>query len=107
MMPLSFLIPFIPSHTFRQPMSLPPQYSAHRISGTAEARHTLELYLDYVCPFSAKLWNQVYHHVLPWLEKEHPGQVQVHTWGPRSSPDLFSFFVRLFQIRPCTRGNSV
>ncbi|KAF9278779.1 hypothetical protein BGZ68_008351 [Mortierella alpina] len=72
-------------------MSLPPQYSAHRISGTAEARHTLELYLDYVCPFSAKLWNQVYHHVLPWLEKDHPGQVQIilrnqiQPWHPSST----------------------
>ncbi|KAF9573295.1 hypothetical protein EC968_008835 [Mortierella alpina] len=59
--------------------------------GTAEARHTLELYLDYVCPFSAKLWDQVYHNVLPWLEKEHPGQVQIilrnqiQPWHPSST----------------------
>ncbi|KAG0205853.1 hypothetical protein BGX28_002588 [Mortierella sp. GBA30] len=75
----------------RQKMSLPPQYRAHRIGGSTEARHTLELYLDYVCPFSAKLWNQVFHHVLPWLEKEHPGQIQIilrnqiQPWHPAST----------------------
>jgi len=58
-------------------MSLPPQYSGHRIAGSPGARHTLELYLDYVCPFSAKLWNQVFNHVLPWLVQEHPDLVQV------------------------------
>ncbi|KAF9350122.1 hypothetical protein BGX34_001387, partial [Mortierella sp. NVP85] len=57
-------------------MSLPPQYSGHRIAGSPGARHTLELYLDYVCPFSAKLWNQVFNHVLPWLAQEHPDLVQ-------------------------------
>ncbi|KAG0369960.1 hypothetical protein BC939DRAFT_484003 [Gamsiella multidivaricata] len=72
-------------------MSLPPQYSGHRIAGTADARHTLELYLDYVCPFSAKIWDQVYNHVLPWLEKEHPGHFQVivrnqiQPWHPAST----------------------
>ncbi|KAF9124096.1 hypothetical protein BGW39_008439 [Mortierella sp. 14UC] len=72
-------------------MSLPPQYSGHRISGKADAQHTLELYLDYVCPFSAKIWKQVYEHVLPWLEKSHPGQVQVifrnqiQPWHPSST----------------------
>lgn len=58
-------------------MSLPPKYSGHCIAGTSSAEHTLELYLDYVCPFSAKIWKQVYHHVVPWLEQEHPGKVQV------------------------------
>ncbi|KAK3841853.1 MAG: hypothetical protein J3R72DRAFT_149524 [Linnemannia gamsii] len=72
-------------------MSLPPQFSGHRISGNANAKHTLELYLDYVCPFSAKIWKQVYEHVLPWLEKTHPGQVQVifrnqiQPWHPSST----------------------
>ncbi|KAG0235059.1 hypothetical protein BGW42_005852 [Actinomortierella wolfii] len=57
-------------------MALPPQYAGHRISGTAASPHTLELYLDYVCPFSAKIWNQVFNHVLPWVEKEYPGRLQ-------------------------------
>ncbi|KAG0033474.1 hypothetical protein BGZ82_006090 [Podila clonocystis] len=72
-------------------MSLPPKYSGHRIAGVSAAEHTLELYLDYVCPFSAKIWNQVYHHVVPWLEQEHPGKVQVivrnqiQPWHPSST----------------------
>lgn len=67
-------------------MSLPPKYSGHRIAGNSQAEHTLELYLDYVCPFSAKIWKQVYHHVVPWLEQEHPGKVQVGTNPPYSPP---------------------
>ncbi|KAG0071625.1 hypothetical protein BGZ89_010027 [Linnemannia elongata] len=72
-------------------MSLPPQFSGHRISGKADSKHTLELYLDYVCPFSAKIWKQVYENVLPWLEQQHPGQVQVifrnqiQPWHPSST----------------------
>ncbi|KAG0288269.1 hypothetical protein BGZ96_007947 [Linnemannia gamsii] len=72
-------------------MSLPPQFSGHRISGKADAKHTLELYLDYVCPFSAKIWKQVYENVLPFLEKEYSGQVQVifrnqiQPWHPSST----------------------
>ncbi|KAG0013943.1 hypothetical protein BGZ81_000757 [Podila clonocystis] len=72
-------------------MSLPPQFSGHRIAGASSAEHTLELYLDYVCPFSAKIWKQVYHHVVPWLEQEHPGKVQVivrnqiQPWHPSST----------------------
>ncbi|KAG0311071.1 hypothetical protein BGZ99_010406 [Dissophora globulifera] len=72
-------------------MALPPQYAGHRLSGAADAPHSLEFYLDYVCPFSAKIWNQVYNHVLPWLEKEHPGRVQVifrnqiQPWHPAST----------------------
>ncbi|KAF9972916.1 hypothetical protein BGZ73_003888 [Actinomortierella ambigua] len=72
-------------------MALPPQYSGHRISGTAASPHTIELYLDYVCPFSAKIWNQVYNHVLPWVEKNHPGRLQVivrnqiQPWHPTST----------------------
>ncbi|KAG0227373.1 hypothetical protein BGW41_003846 [Actinomortierella wolfii] len=72
-------------------MALPPQYAGHRISGTAASPHTLELYLDYVCPFSAKIWNQVFNHVLPWVEKEYPGRLQVivrnqiQPWHPTST----------------------
>ncbi|KAG0082080.1 hypothetical protein BGZ93_010757 [Podila epicladia] len=72
-------------------MSLPPKYSGHCLTGTSLAEHTLELYLDYVCPFSARIWKQVYHHVVPWLEQEHPGKVQVivrnqiQPWHPSST----------------------
>ncbi|KAF9431237.1 hypothetical protein BGZ94_005600 [Podila epigama] len=72
-------------------MSLPPKYSGHRIAGKSSAEHTLELYLDYVCPFSAKIWKQVYHNVVPWLEENHSGKVQiifrhqVQPWHPTST----------------------
>ncbi|KAK4196930.1 hypothetical protein QBC40DRAFT_286358 [Triangularia verruculosa] len=46
-------------------MALPPKFKAHRLtfddpsslSTTAfEPKHTIEIFLDYVCPFSASLF---------------------------------------------------
>ena len=37
-------------------MALAPKFTGQRLafgSGTGEALHTIELYLDYVCPYSA------------------------------------------------------
>ncbi|KAG0329720.1 hypothetical protein BG004_002272 [Podila humilis] len=73
-------------------MSLPPQFSGHRISGSSTAHHTLELYLDYVCPFSAKIWKQIHHYVAPWLEQEHPGKVQAALAVERLDPSQFASF---------------
>ncbi|KAI8092873.1 thioredoxin-like protein [Halteromyces radiatus] len=56
-------------------MALSPLYIGHRL-GAASAPHTLEVYLDYVCPFSAKIYKSLRTQVLPWLEKEHPNKVQ-------------------------------
>ncbi|KAJ2804269.1 hypothetical protein H4R21_001703 [Coemansia helicoidea] len=36
-------------------MALAPAYAAHRLA--AGSAHTLEVYLDYACPFSARLWR--------------------------------------------------
>jgi len=44
-------------------MALPPHLSFLRI-GSPDAAHTLELWLDYVCPFSAKLFRNA---VAPFL----------------------------------------
>ncbi|KAK0753817.1 hypothetical protein B0T18DRAFT_313230 [Schizothecium vesticola] len=56
-------------------MALPPKFAGHRLifPGLATSTtlstpsHTLELYLDYVCPYSAKLFQTLYHTVLPAL----------------------------------------
>ncbi|KAI8332573.1 thioredoxin-like protein [Chlamydoabsidia padenii] len=56
-------------------MALSPQFIGHRL-GASTAPHTLEVYLDYVCPFSAKMYKALRTQVLPWLEKNHPNQVQ-------------------------------
>ncbi|KAJ6136916.1 hypothetical protein N7497_012168 [Penicillium chrysogenum] len=43
-------------------MSVPPKYAGLKLLGGApqETQHTLEIFLDYVCPFSAKMFNTFY-----------------------------------------------
>ncbi|KAI9850855.1 MAG: UAA transporter [Thelocarpon superellum] len=47
--------------------------------------------LDYVCPFSKKLFNTVYHDVFPLVEKKYSGKVQfifrqqIQPWHPSST----------------------
>ncbi|KAF2270732.1 hypothetical protein CC78DRAFT_507475 [Lojkania enalia] len=44
-------------------MALPPKFAGQKLVSSAiqpAAVHTLELYLDYVCPFSAKMFKTVY-----------------------------------------------
>ncbi|GAA5855029.1 hypothetical protein JCM8547_002351 [Rhodosporidiobolus lusitaniae] len=50
-------------------MALAPQFATHRL-GSASALHTLEFFLDIVCPFSGKQWKGVREHLLPLLEKD-------------------------------------
>ncbi|GAA5898589.1 hypothetical protein JCM5296_005935 [Sporobolomyces johnsonii] len=44
-----------------------PQFATHRI-GSATASHTLELFLDLVCPFSKKQLNGVRNELIPLIE---------------------------------------
>ncbi|KHC63059.1 hypothetical protein MGE_03381 [Candida albicans P75010] len=50
--------------------------SAKALSGAKTAPHIINLYLDYNCPFSAKLFLKLYNTVIPNLEKTHPGRFQ-------------------------------
>lgn len=47
-------------------MALPPQLRALGI-GEFNAPHSLEMYLDYLCPFSNKQLHGVYEHLLPMI----------------------------------------
>ncbi|GAA5827139.1 hypothetical protein JCM11251_001135 [Rhodosporidiobolus azoricus] len=51
-------------------MSLAPQFSASHRIGSASALHSLEFFLDLVCPFSKKQWAGVREHILPLLERD-------------------------------------
>ncbi|EDU50560.1 Thioredoxin-4 domain containing protein [Pyrenophora tritici-repentis] len=45
-------------------MALAPKFAGQKLASSAispKAVHTLEIYLDYVCPFSAKLFNTIYN----------------------------------------------
>ena len=74
-------------------MAVNPKHISHVYAvGTKAAKiHTLELYLDFVCPFSAKLWERIITDVIPYVEKEKPGQVEfvfrqlVQPWHPSST----------------------
>ncbi|KAI8321517.1 hypothetical protein GQ54DRAFT_261627 [Martensiomyces pterosporus] len=69
-------------------MALAPAYAAHRLlAGNA---HTLEVFLDYTCPFSARMWRTLTGQVLPYLRAEHPSvsvifRHQVQPWHPNST----------------------
>ncbi|KAJ2807466.1 hypothetical protein H4R20_001283 [Coemansia guatemalensis] len=72
-------------------MSLSPLYAAHRLTAGAAANlHTLEVFLDFTCPFSAKLWKTLYRQVVPHVQSLNlPVTIifrhQVQPWHPNST----------------------
>ncbi|KAI9806928.1 MAG: hypothetical protein M1833_002586 [Piccolia ochrophora] len=74
-------------------MALAPKFAGQKLAVgiSPKAIHTLELYLDYVCPFSKKMFNTVYNDVVPLLEKKYSGKVQfifrqqIQPWHPAST----------------------
>ncbi|KAI9891028.1 MAG: hypothetical protein M1814_003379, partial [Vezdaea aestivalis] len=73
-------------------MALAPKFAGHRLAANnIHSVHTIELYLDYVCPFSAKLFKTIYTGVLPLVEKNYAGKVQfifrqqIQPWHPSST----------------------
>jgi hypothetical protein len=69
-------------------MAVPPKFAGQLATLTgAEAKHTIELYLDYVCPFSAKMFKTIQTSVRPLIEKKYsaPGvrlifRQQIQPW---------------------------
>ena len=75
-------------------MALPPKFAGQAIGSSPSLQapfHTVELYLDYVCPFSAKMWKTLSTGVFPTLAQKHPGKVrfllrqQIQPWHPSST----------------------
>ncbi|CAF9904673.1 MAG: hypothetical protein GOMPHAMPRED_002913 [Gomphillus americanus] len=74
-------------------MALPPKFAGQAIvSGPIpQTVHTLELYLDYVCPFSAKMWKTLSDNIFPKLSQQYPSKVrfilrqQIQPWHPSST----------------------
>lgn len=83
-------------------MALPPKFAGHKLnfapppttaSDVPHVTHTLELYLDYACPFSAKIFKNINDVVTP-LVKQNPQwanglsvifRQQVQPWHPSST----------------------
>ncbi|KAJ7098604.1 hypothetical protein B0H15DRAFT_1005059 [Mycena belliarum] len=100
-------------------MALQPTLRSLIIAGTHDAPHTLEIFLDYVCPFSAKISLVIDSVLLPLLgpggkyhgkvkaifrpqvQPWHASSTLVHEAGlavARASPDSFwSFSLALFK----------
>ncbi|PQE22608.1 thioredoxin protein [Rutstroemia sp. NJR-2017a BVV2] len=73
-------------------MALAPRFAGQKFAATnAPTLHTLELYLDYVCPFSAKMFNTVHSSVMPLIKQKYADKVQilfrqqVQPWHPSST----------------------
>jgi hypothetical protein len=73
-------------------MALAPKFGGQKFSAAnAPTLHTLELYLDYVCPYSAKMFNTVYTSVFPLIRQKHSSKVQIifrqqiQPWHPSST----------------------
>ncbi|KAJ2486329.1 hypothetical protein IWW37_005657 [Coemansia sp. RSA 2050] len=76
-------------------MNLDSTYAAHcLLAAEPSEKHTLEVYLDYTCPFSAKLWHTLATKVIPYLTSEEGGgklglsivfRHQVQPWHPAST----------------------
>lgn len=75
-------------------MALPPRYAGLRLpifNSPTQTVHTLELFLDYVCPFSKKLFNTVYTSVYPHITQQYPRNLsiifrpQIQPWHPSST----------------------
>ncbi|ORX63711.1 hypothetical protein DL89DRAFT_327425 [Linderina pennispora] len=71
-------------------MALAPTYAAHRLLPAAAGAHTLEVFLDYTCPFSAKIWRRLTKDVIPYLASAEPKVAvvfrhQVQPWHPAST----------------------
>lgn len=73
-------------------MALNPKFAGQRLAATGlPAIHTLELFLDYVCPFSAKMFHTVHDQVFPIVRSKYPEKVQfifrqqIQPWHPSST----------------------
>ncbi|KAF1981444.1 hypothetical protein K402DRAFT_342380 [Aulographum hederae CBS 113979] len=78
-------------------MALPPKFAGLTIAsggGVPKGVHTLELFLDYVCPFSKKMFNTVHNSVVPLISQKYSNppkavhlliRPQIQPWHPSST----------------------
>ncbi|KKY26487.1 putative thioredoxin-like protein [Phaeomoniella chlamydospora] len=77
-------------------MAVPPKLAGTILPialNKPHAKHTVELYVDYVCPFSAKLFKTIFHTVLPKISNSQHYtnnlqiilRPQIQSWHPTST----------------------
>lgn len=71
---------------------LSPKYGASHVYGKAiKNNNSVQLFLDYDCPFSAKIFSKIHKEVIPQVEKKHPGKFSfvvmnvIQPWHPTST----------------------
>ncbi|GAB7365546.1 hypothetical protein MBLNU230_g6618t1 [Neophaeotheca triangularis] len=71
-------------------MTLNPRFAGQKMGGPPTV-HTLELFLDYVCPFSQKMFTTVHDSTLPLIQTKYANKVQIilrqqiQPWHPSST----------------------
>ncbi|KZZ92258.1 Thioredoxin-like fold protein [Ascosphaera apis ARSEF 7405] len=72
-------------------LPIPPKFAGLAANPDLPVRHTIELYLDYVCPFSAKQFETFYTSVKQLIDSKYSSRVQVifrphiQPWHPSST----------------------
>ncbi|KAF2088190.1 hypothetical protein K490DRAFT_56199 [Saccharata proteae CBS 121410] len=74
-------------------MALAPKFAGQKLAAgvSPQAVHTLELYLDYVCPFSKKMFVTLYDSVIPTVKSKYASKLQIifrqqiQPWHPSST----------------------
>ncbi|EMC95122.1 hypothetical protein BAUCODRAFT_72187 [Baudoinia panamericana UAMH 10762] len=74
-------------------MALNPKFAGQKLAAHVSpyALHTIEMYLDYVCPFSKKMFDTVYDSVFPVIKEKYADKVQlifrqqIQPWHPSST----------------------
>lgn len=73
-------------------MALNPRFAGQRLAATGvTSTHTIEMFLDYVCPFSKKMFDTVYSSVFPVVQAKYADKVtfifrqQIQPWHPSST----------------------
>lgn len=73
-------------------MTIAPKfYKSHVFPQITTPAHTVELYLDYACPFSGKLYKKWFTEIYPAVESKYNGKIKivfknyVQPWHPTST----------------------
>eukprot|EP00158_Paraphelidium_tribonemae_P009042 Partr_v1_DN28753_c0_g1_i4_m63126 putative Conserved hypothetical protein len=89
-------------------MSIPARFSASHRSGPPTATVTLDIFLDYVCPYSARAFNRIHTEVIPHFlnASKTNGKTlqiifrnQIQPWHPQS-PILHEASLAIARLAP-------
>ncbi|ERF71084.1 hypothetical protein EPUS_07756 [Endocarpon pusillum Z07020] len=74
-------------------MALPPQFAGQLLPASTQSQvpHTLEIYLDYTCPYSRKLFQTLHPAITSLVTQKYPSTLrvifrqQIQPWHPSST----------------------